>query len=366
MRMALVHDYLTGKGGAERVFQYMCEEFSEADIYTLAYAEDQVYSYFKTRKINTTWLNPFLNSMESVRWSFPIATHTMERLDLSQYDIVLSSSASMAKYVQPKKGIHICYCFIPTRALWHFDKYFGKSTKAKIVRPLLNHLRKRDYAAAQKVDYFLTISNDSQQFIKQYYDRESEVIYSPIETTKFRPSKNRGNHYLIISRLERWKRVEYAIEAFNQLGLPLRIIGTGQEEETLRAMAQSNITFLGVVDDDTLVREYGEAKAVVFTPELEYGLIPIEANASGTPVICLGKAGVRETMIPANEPGHSEDSWTSVFFYHQTAEDLIKAIEYFEITPFKPERLIQHASKWSVDEFKVRMREAVNRLTKQN
>ncbi|MBY0579577.1 MAG: glycosyltransferase [Burkholderiales bacterium] len=355
-KIAIVHDYLCGMGGSERIFQYMCEEFPEADIYALAHNPDVTYPYFSDRGIRTTWMNRFVQSMDAFRWSFPISTYVMESLDLSGYDIVLSSSATVAKYVKVPDGTHVCYCYIPTRAIWHFDEYFGGGIKGRLFGLLLPWMKKRDYAAAQRVDRFIAISDATQDYIRQYYDRESEVIHSPIDLSKFSPSLKGKDHYLLVSRLEYWKRVDYAVEAFNKLGLPLRIIGTGKEEETLQAMAGHNITFLGSVDDAALAREYAEAKAVVFTPFLEYGLIPLEANASGTPVICYGKGGITETMVPLG----SGESPTAVFFFEQTAEALIEAVRQFEAAEFDKAHLVRHASNWGVPEFKRKIRAVIN------
>ncbi len=361
VKIAIVHDYLCGLGGSERIFQYMCEEFPEADAYTLALNPSGTYPYFSTRKVHTTWLNRFVQSPRAFRLSFPIATYVMQWLDLSQYDVVLSSSATVAKYVSVPNGKHICYCYIPTRAIWHFDEYFGASMKAKILKLSLPYLKKRDYAAAQKINRFIAISEASRNYIKQYYNRDAEVIYCPIELHKFHPAKKKGDHYLIVSRLERWKRIDYAIEAFNRLGLPLRIIGAGNEESRLKAMAKSNITFLGAVDDAALAREYGEALAVIFTPFLEYGLIPLEANASGTPVICYGKGGITETMIPAEEHQTSGTAPTAVFFSQQSANALIDAVKRFEKRSFESDDLVRHASHWGVPSFKKKLRDAVSK-----
>ena len=359
MKLALIHDYLCGIGGSERIFQYMCEEFPEADAYTLAYNPATTFPYFRSRGIRTTWLNRFVQSTNAFRWSFPLATYVMQSIDLSRYDIVLSSSATVAKYVTVPKGRHICYCYIPTRAIWHFSEYFGDSLKARLLKLTLPYLKRRDLAAARKIDRFIAISQASREYIRQYYGRDAEVVYCPIELDKFRPSGGKGSHYLIVSRLERWKRIDYAVEAFSRLGLPLRIIGAGPEEARLRAMAKSNVTFLGAVDDETLAREYGEARAVVFTPFLEYGLIPLEANASGTPVICYGKGGIVETMIPAGG-GHGQDgAATAVFFDEQSADALIDAIKRFEKCTFDSAALVRHAQAWGVPSFKKNLRTIV-------
>ncbi|MHB9069809.1 MAG: glycosyltransferase [Sedimentisphaerales bacterium] len=364
MKIALVHDYLCGIGGAERVFQYICEEFSEADIYTLSYNPLKTFSYFKTRQIHTTWLNKFVQSMDAFRLSFPVATYVMQGLDLSKYDIVLSSSATIAKYVSVPNGRHICYCYIPTRAIWDFDQYFDNNLTSKVFGLMLPYLKKRDHNIAQHVDSFIAISNFTKERIRQCYKKDAGIIYCPVDVNKFYSSKIKQNYYLIVSRLEYWKRVDYAIEAFNRLNLPLRIIGTGKEEQRLRSMAKSNIIFLGEVDDATLAHEYSEARAVIFTPYLEYGLIPLEANASGAPVICYGYGGIAETMIPADGDRAREEPPTAIFFYEQTADALIEAIEQFKKYRFENDSLMKHARKWSIESFKKKIRECVTHSTR--
>lgn len=358
MKIAVVHDYLCAIAGSERVFKYICEEFSEADVYTLAYNSNKTFPYFSSRKINTTWLNYFVRSTRAFRWSFPIATYEMELLNLNKYDVVLSSSATVAKYIRVR-GKHICYCYIPTRALWQNQTYFEGSIIGLIVKPFLPYLRERDFRAAQAVDSFLAISKDSQSHIKKTYKRDSDVVFSPIELDKFEFSTSKSDYYLIVSRLEKWKRVDYAIEAFNKLGLPLRIVGVGEEERTLRKMANSNIYFCGSINDEVLAEEYSKAKAVVFTPTLEYGLVPLEAIASGTPVIGLGSGGIKETMIPWSPLLEDSAKFTAVFFDEPTSESLVNAVKTFQTLKFDSQFLFEHAKKWDVPMFKKKLREIV-------
>jgi glycosyltransferase involved in cell wall biosynthesis len=283
----------------------------------------------------------------------------MQSLNLRGYDAVLSCSATVAKYVSAPKGKHICYCYIPTRALWHFEEYFRPSLRTAVVKPFLNYLRNRDYRAAQKVDQFIAISEITRNYIDTYYKKTASVIHCPVDLTLFRPVKERQGHYLIVSRLESWKKLEFVVEAFNILNLPLRVVGSGPEEDSLRAMANRNIIFVGRIDDAALAAEYSGARAVVFPPYIEYGLIPLEANACGTPVICYGKGGVTETMIPVNGGNHSASPPTAVFFNEQTAAALIQAVREFEECEFSRDSLIRHAERWSVPEFQRRMRMAV-------
>lgn len=352
MKVALVHDFLCGIGGSERVFQYLSEAFPDADLYTTAYNPERTLPYFKTRRIHTTWLNRFVQTPDAFRWSFPLATRAMQSLNFSDYDLVLSSSATVAKYIRTSRGRHICYCYFPTRALWHFDRYFANSWKKTLLKPLLSFLQTRDWKAAQRIDHFIAISDDSKKAIQSYYGREADVLACPIETEKFIPLEiQRQDHYLLVSRLEKWKEVDYAIDAFNRSGKRLRIIGTGAEEGALRRQAEPNITFLGEVDDQQLVYEYNLCKAVVFTPLLEFGLIPLEANACGTPVICYGGGGVLETMVPYR---------TAIFFSKRNSEELNKAIELFESNSFDPNVVVHHASKWSVPTFQELIRKKIS------
>jgi len=361
MRTALVHDALCCVGGAERIFKYLCEEFEEADIYTLCYNPNETLEFFKCKEINVTWLDKLIKTPQGLRLSFPIAAAVMKNLDLSKYDFVISSSASIAKYVSAKNGKHLSYCYYPTRALWEPEKYFGNSKLGRSLNPFLKYYREKDKKLANRVDQFIAISNDTKKHIKKYYNRSSHVIHCPIETENFSPSNNKSDYFLLVSRLLKWKRVDYAVKAFNELGLPLKIIGTGEEEEYLRSIAKSNIEFLGFVDDKQLTVEYSKARAVIFTPLLEYGLIPLEANASGTPVIAYGYAGVTETMVPYNsEEGMNQQSPTAVFFYEQSKEALIEAVKIFEEVNFSSKDLVEHASKWSVESFKRKFRSYVS------
>lgn len=360
MKIALVQDSLCTVGGSERVFQYLCEEFEEADIFTLCYNTKNTPAYFRIRKINVTWMNRFIQTPQLFRFSFPIATYVMENLDLSYYEVVISSSASVAKYLRTPNGNHFCYCYYPTRALWQPRKYFGNSKMRYFIKPYLPYLRKRDYSAAQKVNHFIAISEDTKKHIKEIYNRDSTVIHSPISTDKFYSLDPREDYYLLVSRLEEWKKVDYAVKAFNILGLPLKIVGIGEEEQYLKSIAKSNITFMGYIDDDSLAREYASAKAVIFTPHLEYGLVPLEANASGAPVIAYGIGGITETMVNYNSDiPISEQNATAVFYYEQTEKALTEALLAFNEDQFDRNKLVNHAKKWNVPTFKRKIREYV-------
>jgi glycosyltransferase involved in cell wall biosynthesis len=360
MKIALVHDALIIYGGAERIFQYLCEEFEDADIYTLSYNPENTLPFFKTKKINVLRINKWVQYPTAFKFSFPISKYLFGKLDLSKYDLVISSSASIAKYISVPNGKHFNYCYYPTRALWEPKKYFDRSIIRYFIIPFLPYLRKMDKNAAGKIDHVIAISSDSQKHIKRYYDRESFIINCPIDTSKFCASDEREDYYLLVSRLEKWKKIDYAIKAFNTLKLPLRIVGEGKEEAYLKSISNSNIQFVGFVDEKGLSRQYSKAKAVIFTPHLEYGLIPLEANASGTPVIAFGKGGVTETMINYNDTNKKESSKaTAVFFYEQTEQALIEAVLKFNKQSFNQDYLVEHAKQWNVPSFQQKIREYI-------
>ena len=364
MKLALIQDQLLIKGGSERIFQYMVEEFPEADIFTSAYSPHNTWPEFKKYKIKTTWANSFVRTHDQFKNFYPLLTNIFKNLDIFGYDIILSSSATVAKYISRFDGVHICYCYFPTRAIWNTDAYFKKSSKnikTLVFRALLPYLKRQDLAASRRVHKFIAISDHSRRAIAKIYDRSADVLFCPIDFEHFKKgiTEEKGNHYLIVSRLERWKRLDYAIEAFNRLGLPLRIIGSGADGEEIKSLARDNIQFLGNVDDANLVKEYGKAKAVIFTPELEYGLVPLEASAAGTPVIAYGKGGVTETMQPVNEQLQGARPPTALFFYEQTPESLMAAVKEFEQITFDRMALVSHAEKFNIPSFKNALRNQV-------
>ena len=363
MKIALVHDALCNVGGAEKVFQYLCEEFDEADIYTSCYNANETLGYYKTVNIRTTFAGKFINNPKRFRLSLLYGMHSMENINLSNYDVVISSSASIAKYVKANKGKHFSYCYYPTRAIWEANKYFGRSILKYLIKPLIPYLKYREKKAVNGVDQFIAISKNTAEHIKQYYNRESVIIYCPIDTDNFYSTENKLDHYLIVSRMEEWKKLDHAIEAFNILGYPLRIIGTGNTLKKLKNISGPNIDFLGFVDESKLAYEYSVAKAVIFTPELEYGLIPLEAIASGTPVIAYGYGGIKETMNPYSDESNIDENGyhTAVFYYEQSAKSLIAAIEKFETISFDTKELINYAKRWDIISFKKKFREYITK-----
>lgn len=358
MRIALIQDQLLTKAGSERVFLYMAQEFREADIFTFCYNPDTTLPEFQRFPIRMHPWGRVVRSHGSFKLAFPLVSRLMEHWDFSGYDVVLTSSATTAKYIRCRGLVHICYCYYPTRAIWEFDRYFGDSggLGSRVFSLFMPYFKKRDYEVAQRVDRYVAISNASRDAIRRYYDRDADVLYCPVDLDRLSDVRGitKKDYFLLVSRLERWKLVDYAVNAFNRLGLPLHIIGKGPEEARLKAMAKSNIVFLGGVSDETLVRCYGEARAVVFTPELEYGLVPVEAIATGTPVIALGRGGVLETMVGVGDP--SGRPATAVLFPDPKTQCLVDAIRRFEKLSFSPEQLVAHAATFGIPEFGRRLR----------
>ena len=342
------------------MFLYMVEEFPEADCFTIAYNPSTTWPQFRNYPVKTHWANAFVQSHRRFKLLFPLLTYLYEWWDFRKYDVILSSSATTAKYLSRFDGLHICYCYFPTRAIWNDRAYFEQSGwKEYLFRLLLPYFKKRDKLAAGRVDHFIGISETTRKAIKTTYDRDADVLYCPIDFDRFSPGikEDKQTHYLIVSRLERWKQLDYAIEAFNQLGLPLRVVGAGDDEDRLQALAGPNVQFLGAVDDATLVREYGQARAVICPPALEYGLVPLEACATGTPVIAIGIGGVTETMIPTD--AKTRQSPTAVFYYEPTAEALMAAVRDFEGMTFDRQSLANHARDFDIPKFKKALRHKV-------
>jgi glycosyltransferase involved in cell wall biosynthesis len=362
LKIALVQDQLLTRAGSERVFLYIAQEFLEADLYTLCYNPDTTWPEFKTLNIATSALNPLIQDHSRFKALFPVSSIWMEQWDFSAYDLIITSSATTAKYVRKFKCPHICYCYFPTRAIWRYESYFGpaRGLLARIFGVLLPWFKKRDMAAAARVSQFIAISQSSAAAIQRFYGHDAAVLQCPIDVKRFAEGAKyaRQDYFLLVSRLEQWKQVDYAIEAFTRLGLPLRVIGTGPEEGKLRALAGPGISFLGAVDDEALVRAYGEARAVVFPPELEYGLVPLEANAAGTPVIALGRGGVLETMVDRNDPTGRRP--TAILYPDPTAECLMEAVRVFCATDFSRANLMAHVAPFDIPEFRRSLRAMVN------
>jgi len=347
LRIALVHDWLTGMRGGEKVLETLCEIYPEADIYTLIWNKGSVSEKIEKHKIYTSILQKFPFSSKRYRYYLPIMPKLIESFYLKNYDFVVSSSHCVAKGIRIKKGVpHICYCHTPMRYVWDlYDDYFGKG-KANIfvrggMRIFRGYLQKWDVESSKNVSFFIANSENVKNRIKKYYDRDAYVIYPPVDVSGF-PEKRKEDFYLVVSALVPYKKVDIVIEAFNELKLPLKIIGSGPEEKKLENIAKENIEFLGWVDSLKLKEYYTKAKAFIF-PQLEdFGITAVESQAAGTPVIAYGEGGAKETVINGK---------TGLFFYFQTSYEIIKAVKKFEKMSFDIKELKKNANRFSKENF---------------
>src|SRR3989338_5983552 len=344
MKVAIIHDWLTGMRGGEKCLEIFCELFPDADLYTLIHIPGSVSKTIEERNIKTSFIQKIPGVEKHYRSFLPLFPLAIEGFDLKGYDLILSSSHCVAKgIIPPPNAIHISYVHTPMRYVWDsYHHYFGKGRvnwfSGKVISIFAHYLRMWDATSSNRVDYFMANSNHVAKRIEKYYRRKSDVIYPPIDCNKFTLSEipqsphflkgGEGGFYLIVSAFAPYKRIDIAIEAFNRLGLRLKIIGEGQDEKRLKKFAKSNIEFLGRQHDNTLKEYYSKCKALIFPGEEDFGIVPVEAMASGRPVIAYGKGGALETVIPLNHK--SEEKPTGIFFYEQTPEVLIGAVKYFE------------------------------------
>ncbi|ETW95615.1 MAG: hypothetical protein ETSY1_29840 [Candidatus Entotheonella factor] len=376
MKVALVHDWLTGMRGGEKCLEVFCELFPEADIFTLIHVPGQVSPRIEQHAITTSFLQDFPGRERWYRYYLPLMPAAIEALDLSAYDMVLSSSHCAAKGVIPRPdALHVSYLHTPMRYAWDlWPQYFPpKGWMSRYVLPvLLNRLRTWDTVSTQRVDHLVANSRFVARRIAKYYRREATVIHPPVDTAWFTPAPADGEgveaFYLMVTALVPNKQVHLAIEAFNALRRPLKIIGSGPLEASLKRLAGPTIEMLGWCSDEVLRQAYAACKAVVFPSQEDFGIVPLEANAAGRPVIALGQGGSLETVVPANPDRGAPlllQVWspdcatapTGVFFFEPSASALAEAVQFFETheAVFDPAALRRHALQFDRQQFKQRM-----------
>jgi len=332
LKTAIVHDWLTGMRGGEKCLEVMCELYPDADLFTLIYRHGHLSPAIERMKIRTSWIQRLPGRQVYYRHLLPLFPSAVESFDFSGYDLVISSSHCVAKgAVTGPETLHLCYCYTPMRYAWdQYEQYFGAhrvgGLKRLVIGSLIGRLQRWDAATADRVDSYVAISQHVAKRILKYYDRKATVIYPPVDISSFSPSSGGGDYYLMVNALAPYKRVDLAIEAFNGLGRELRIVGTGQDMERLRQLAGRNVRFLGWVSREELARQYAGCRAFIFPGEEDFGITPLEAQASGRPVIAYGRGGVLETVRPHG----GTDEPTGVFFHEQTALSLAEAVRSFE------------------------------------
>jgi glycosyltransferase involved in cell wall biosynthesis len=347
LKVAIVHDWLVGLGGAERVVESLLKLFPEADLYTSVY-DEQNLKIFSSKKVKTTFLQHWPLALKKHQLYASLRPLAFESLDLSGYDLVISSSSAESKgVITPTETVHISYIHTPIRYYWSGYEEYLKNPGFGLLNPIVRlfmpsmvrKLKVWDFAAAQRPDYLLANSEEVSRRIKKYYKRDSLVINPPVNFDRFSKIKSEsGDYYLVVSRFVPYKRVDLAIEACNKLGKKLVVAGRGPELSKLRKLAGKNVKIVENPSDDQIDRLYKNAKAFIFSAEEDFGITPVESMAAGVPVICYGKAGAAETVI---------DGVTGTFHDKQTTESLAEAIKRFENTSFDKSKIKQRAKDFS-------------------
>jgi len=357
MKVAIVHDFLIEYGGAEKVLADLLELYPKADLYTLFYDQKKLGQFFDKHNPKVTYLQKYPKLLKGA-FLRPFCPAAIESFSFEDYDLVISNCNSFAKgIITPPNVPHICYNHSPTRYLWDYHhKYLQehgiKNFKGLLIKPIFSYLRLWDFNASKRVNYYIANSINVKKRIEKFYHRDSKVVYPGTDIKDFK-NNTKGNYFLLVSRLSKYKRVDLAVKAFNKLNHKLIIIGAGPERKNLEKLAKNNIKFLGFKDDGVVQSYFSRARAFIFPQEEDFGLTPIEAMASGVPVIAFRKGGALETI---------KDGLTGVFFEQQTAGSLGKAIEQFvEIEKgFQPKKIQEHAQQFSIQSFQKDFKQAVN------
>lgn len=357
LKIAIVCDWLTNFGGAEKVILALHQLFPKAPIYTSIYNPDAMPG-FENAIIHTSYLQnlPWAKNKHQLYLNF--MPQVFEKFDLNGYDIVISSSHSCAKGIITKpKTLHICYCHSPMRYAWenshkYVQQYEMNKSIKKIAPFFLHKIRMWDRLSADRVDYFLANSKHIQNRIHKYYRRTSSVIYPYVDSKKFKASAERKGYFLAVGRLTPYKRFDLIVDTFNELGLPLKIVGKGISLKKLSEQANSNIEFLGHVNEETLRELYSKARGFIFPQIEDFGITPLEAMASGCPVIAYKAGGALETII---------DKKTGLFFEEQNVTSLKAAIQKFNHMQFDPQTIREQAEKFDHSIFNEKLLEFIEK-----
>lgn len=356
MKVAIAHDWLTNMGGAEKVVINFKEIYIKAPIYTLIYNEKNLDKELQNIKVKTSFLQNFKDAKENHQKYFPLMPVAWEQFNFNKYDIVLSSSSSCAKgLITSPNTMHICYCHSPMRYGWEFY-YEYKNEVGKIKRAILpyfmNYMRMWDVVSSNRVDYFIANSQNVANRIWKHYRRKADVIHPPVKCDYFNISNIDEEYFLIVSRLVPYKKIDLAVKAFNELNLPLVVIGVGSQYKYLKSIANDNIKILGRQSDEVIKEYYSKCRAFIFPGEEDFGITPLEAQASGRPVIAFGKGGALETVL---------DNQTGIFFKEQTVNSLKEAINKFSKVSFDKRKIRCHALKFDEKIFQENIKELISK-----
>ena len=365
MKVALVHDFLNTWGGGEYVLKVFSEIYPEAPIYVINYDQKIIDEFLPGKKIIPSFLQNFPGMPKSFKYWLPFMPRAIESFDLSDYDVVLSDSSAYAKgVITHGKTKHICYLHTPTRYLWSDRESYIASAPIPlpligkpIVMLIVKFLQKWDLMAARRPHYLIANSQYIAERTQKYYKRiPDEVLFPPVDCSRFKISKEIGDYFLVVGRQEPYKRTDLAIKAANELGLKLKIVGGGTKIDSLKSIAGPTVEFTGRVSDGELVELYSQCIAFIFPPLEDAGITPLEAMASGRPVIAYGKGGALESVA---------SGVTGEFFKEQTLESLVEVLKNFDASKYDSAKIRAHATKYDVEKFKTKITATVEKVFSQ-
>ncbi len=360
MNLALIHDWLNQLGGAEDVLEALGGLYPDAPLYTSLYDRQRMPAHWRDWDIRTAFIDrlPFAHRKQQLY--FPLYPFAFEQFDLRGYDVVLSNKSGFCHgVVTGPETMHVCYCLTPTRYVWRYHQYaeqedLGRLTRAGLA-PFLTFLRQYDRLAADRVDHFIAISDEVRRRIAKVYRREATIIYPPVNVERFAPSNRVDDYYLFVGRLVPYRRLDVLIEAFNKMGKPLKIAGSGRDRERLEALAGPTVEFLGFVPDADLPDLLARCRAFVWPGEEDFGISPLQANAAGRPVIAYDAGGARETVVTGPDPA----SATGALFAEQSVAAIIETVESFDPLSVSPAAIRRHAEQYDIAVFKRRIADFV-------
>ncbi|WP_254436092.1 glycosyltransferase [Ruegeria arenilitoris] len=359
LRVAIVHYWLVGMRGGEKVIESLLDLFPNAVIVTHVYDPDKVSDKIRKQDVRETFISKLPGARKHYQKYLPLMPLALELVDMTEFDVIISSESGPAKGIIPRPdAVHLCYCHSPMRYIWdHYHIYRASAGRlAKLMMPFVAHkMRIWDVSSAARVDRFVANSGFIAQRISKYYRRDANVIFPPVEVAEFSISEDVGDHYLLAGEMVSYKRADLAVDAFNASGRKLVIVGDGEMRAELEQKAQSNITFLGRVPFAELKQQFATCKALVFPGEEDFGIIPVEVMASGRPVVAYGRGGALDTVLPGV---------SGVHFHEQTVEALNTAIDTLEADVAlvnSPKKIQAHAARFDQQVFKAQIAELVAR-----
>lgn len=354
-RVALVHDYLNQRGGAERVFAHIASAYPSAPVYTALYDAQQTGDLVDAARVHTSFLARIPGANRYFRYLAPLYPRAFESFDFSGYDTIVSSTTAWAKgIIVPPGAVHICYTHTVSRFAYAYESYVGAMGPRVLAKPFVDRLTEWDKRAAQRPTQFVASSRNAAERIKRFYGRDSLVLHCPVDLDRFHVGPGDGDYFFIASRLLPYKRIDLAIEAAQLARVPLLVAGTGPAEQSLRERARgTTTTMLGFVSDERVNELLGGARAALLPAEEDFGLLPLEAAACGRPTIALRAGGALETIVEGK---------TGEFFDEPSAESLARALQSFEAGRYEAAQLREHAETFAPERFKEKLRAIVEQV----